>query len=151
MRIFYKLKFFTIFVALLLCSCRSVNISSTWGLCGSEDPVKECEWMRKIIRQNRTRVMQIAEVVAEKYIVKEEKDSVIYEKINGLMYAYQIYCENHPNCHDCFLVTSYDCNGKILSSDGYLIGGSGWSYFDNNYSTYVHCNIIDVNIIYEQK
>ena len=135
---------FILMLMLILSSCRTATISPAWGLCGYEDPVNECEWMRKIIRQHRTKRMQIAEVVAEMYI---EKDSLI-EKTDELMYAYQIDIENDPNCHDCFRVTSYDCNGNRLLEGGYIAGMSPLHVYKD--SLYINCKIIDYNIIYNQ-
>ena len=88
--------------------------------------------------------MQIVEVVAEKYI---EKDSLLYEKTDELMYAYQIYIDYDPNCHDCTRVTSFDCNGNRLLKDGYIAGRSPLHFYDD--SQYIECKIIDYNIIYE--
>lgn len=137
-------------IMLILSSCRAVSISPAWGLCGYEDPVNECEWMKKIIRQNRTKGMYIAEVVAERYIYIQGEDSAYYEKTGELMYAYQITCElTGKYTIDLFDTDSYDCNGQHLNS-GY---GYGFpiQYKDKVTQQSYRCMIIDLNIIYEQE
>ena len=138
---------FFVFILLFSPSCRTASVSPAWGLCGYEDPVNECEWMRKIIQKNRTKGMIIEEVVTEKYILIRETDSVYYEKTGELMYAYQITCElTGIFKYDLFDTDSYDCNGQYLNS-GY---GVGSPIFYSESGQFFTGKIIDLNIIYEQ-
>ena len=141
---------YILMLMLFLSSCRTTTVSPAWGLCGYEDPVNECEWMRKIIRQNRTKGMIIEEVVTEKYIQIRGADSIYYEKTGELMYAYQISCElTGKYTIDLFDTDYYDCNGQYLDS-GY--GDISPIFYKDPESGHIfRCDIIDSNIIYEQE
>gem|GEM_PF-1991814 len=141
---------FILMLMLFLSSCRTATVSPAWGLCGYEDPVNECEWMRKIIHKNRTKGMYIAEVVAEKYIYIQGEDSAYYEKTGELMYAYQITLElTGKYTYDEYDMKAYDCNGQYLNQ-GYGISFP-IEYRDNKTQQDYRCIIIDSNIIYEQE
>ena len=137
--------FFIPFV-MFFSSCRTASIRESWGLCGYEDPVNECEWMQKIIRQNKNRNFRIAEVMAEKYIRIEETDTIRYEKTDEVLYAYQICFDDVLPPFDIYDMHTYDCSGECLCSGTNI--GQPITFFDKERQLVFKCIVKHTNIIY---
>ena len=139
---------FFVFILLFSLSCRTVSVSPAWGLCGYEDPVNECEWMKKTIRQNKTKKLAISEVWAEKHIIVENKGVDEYVKLNGFDHAYMVRLKSVLNS-DWFI---YDCEGNKKGRVNYVSNGFVYySYYDTDFDTYIHCHILETNVIYDQE
>ena len=146
------IKYFQFFIVIgffvILTSCRTVFESSAWGICGYDDPVNECEWMKSIIRQNRTTKLAISEVWAEKHIIVEEEGIDKYVKLNGFDHAYMVRLKGNINS----IWSIYDCEGNIKGRVNYVANGFVYySYYDTDLDTYIHCHILETNVIYDQE